>query len=205
MSFLSLVVYEDTVSMVADKMDSIFDTKTNTILTGVGKTKKLYRVGEYGFYAMAGNATVAQSFIHNSGFLSLFSHDGIIKGSQELEQWFNENGHMLSDKWPDIFSIYFGGMTKDNQVCAFTLDSTQDHLLARRAKKGCYSYSLSASPMWENDKARLNEKFEILMRRFDGTIKSVQGIQNEMNRYIASYDPSVSIETDCFALVSKNK
>lgn len=55
MSFISVVVSNELLSVMADKRESTLDIETKILSPETEMTNKLHRVGKYGFYATSIN------------------------------------------------------------------------------------------------------------------------------------------------------
>ncbi|WP_315069358.1 hypothetical protein [uncultured Clostridium sp.] len=212
MSFISVMITERFLTVMADSraVELYVNGDVHKVLDeDIDKIKILSGTV---FVAVTGIVEIAQDFIDKSNLYEEIKIDGMLKNEKYLMNWFDKKKHIINtdvDVWfkdlnlnsiPSLrFRILFGGLTKDNELKAYMIDSDTRELSIIYYSHDRLGYNYSNSNFIDEDV--LSSKFIELYKNYNGTADSILYVQAMLNDFVAQYDETVNTNKKSFKIV----
>jgi hypothetical protein len=177
------------ITVMADSRAVELYTNGNVYRISSEHENKILQLSDNVFLTIIGIAEDAKDFIDRSNLQQAVLENGKLKSNYEIMKWFNSCKHQLITN--DFgFSLSFGGLTIEDNLKVFTIESNEKKLEELAYGKDTISYVLYPSRYIDPDFAY--QLFNNLYRNCDGTPESMIQIQAKLNDSIADIDISVN-------------
>ncbi|MGG4481215.1 hypothetical protein [Paenibacillus illinoisensis] len=193
MSFVSVVVCEDFLSVVAD------GRATNTIVGKIDSEyeQKIHKIGENVFYSNTGFVDPSVEFILNSNLKNSIVTNGVLSDESDIRSWYEEVKVLIKKNL--FFEIRFGGLSVNNKFEVYLINSVENDIQKLNYKKGTIAYSLASS---DNLMKKISEEY--FVKKYTElrveNLSIVRGIQESLNDYVAEKDETVNKNKTYFSL-----
>ncbi|WP_413986449.1 hypothetical protein [Paenibacillus polymyxa] len=194
MSFVSIIVCNDYLSVVADSR------AVNTISGEIDNEyeQKIFEIGEYVFIVNTGYISDAAQFLLNSKLDQSVVLNGLLKDEKEIRNWFNTiKDYTNTDSF---FEVKFGGLSVENKFQVYTISSKEDDIIKINYTNSEIGYSFASSPHTPND-LPLKLFAQQYQNLKEDNLESVRKLQESINDYIADNDPTVNKNKSYYSLV----
>lgn len=188
MSFISVVVCNNFITVMADSRASEIYTNGDVHRVLDENFIKIKPLNDNVFVVVSGIVEDAQSFMDKSNLNEIILDDGKLRGKEELESWFSDVSKYVVTI--QRFRIQFGGLTKDNKLKVFSIDSEAKKLEEIVYEENKLGYSLSR--LNNLDVNYIRDTFIELCNNYDGTAESMLRVQGTLNDIMADHNNSVN-------------
>lgn len=186
MSFISVVVCSEYLSAVSDRR-AINVHPDGKLSIKSENTHKMGKLSDCGFIGVVGFIRNAYKFIKESHLTDNILNDRGEIIEEILHKWFNNNICKIEGS---DYTIIFGGRTSTNEFKVYTIEGNTKKIEEIKCMNDKFKYGLYHSNQISYKKIKL--MFNELCKNYDGTMESMQEIQEKLNDFIADNDTSVN-------------
>ncbi|MFS0855184.1 hypothetical protein [Paenibacillus taichungensis] len=192
MSFVSVVVCEDFLSVVADSR------ATNTITGEIDNEyeQKIHTIGEKVFYSNTGLVDPFMEFTINSKLINSIVTNGLLRSETEIRSWYKKIQRLI--KKDLFFEVRFGGLSVNNKFDVYLINSIENDIQKITYKRDGIAYSLAGSVQFKKES---EDYFITQYKRL--RVESppiIRKLQESLNDYVADNDETVNKNKTYFVL-----
>jgi hypothetical protein len=194
MSFVSIVVCEDFLSVVADRRS----TNINTNKIDNEFEQKIHKIGNNVFYSNTGLIDPSVEFIVNSNLNNSIVTNDLLSDESEIRSWYDEVKLFISKE--HFFEIRFGGLSVNNKFEVYLINSIENDLQKINYNRGSIAYSLASSSSISN-KIPVDYFIKQYNKLRVENLSIIRNLQESLNDYVADKDDTVNKNKTYFSLV----